>query len=425
MSFSDQPRLGHIGLVFRWGMVLLCGGFLAWQIIVVNMSQQLLRSGKPESIELALALAPENPNALSAQAAVLHDTDPAEAEALLLRAIRLAPGSGRMMVELGGFLENRGESERADQMMFLANKLASRNSQVQVELAKYSARHNRPEEFLRHLVAVLDLNYELWSAVYPVFLAVVDNPAYGQLVRAVFSEALADRNPFWWRPFFNYASQRAKNLDTVRLLYSIRMGSYMPPGDDERSKFLARLQRDDQWLELYFNWLNSLDDERLIAMGNIFNGSFSLELMNEGFGWRYGETAGVDIGVAAVKGASDSRALRVRYSGRRAQSASVYQFLKLPPGRYEFSGRVRSIAIDQGQGASWRIDCIAPKPSSVTAGTYFSGTEPWRVFVYFLEIPRESCDVQRLHLVQESVATEGRRTRGILWFDDFVIRNLD
>lgn len=419
---SLRGRLLHF---VRWGVVIIAGSFLAWRVVVVNLSQQLLRTGTPESIEVALELAPGNPHALFSQAIKLSVSDPEEAENLLLRAIELAPSSGRMLFQLGNLLERRGEDERAEQLMLLASTMARRNSVVQVALAEYWGRHNQPEQFLKRLIVVLDLNRGFWDRVYPVLLSVINEPAYEPLVREVFSAALADRSPFWWKPFFYYASIHAESLASVRLLYSIRSGSHTPPTDNERKHFLARLQQEGQWLETYFVWLNSLDDDRLSALGNIFNGSFTYELMNEGFGWRYSEDSGVDVSTAVTEGASDAKALRITYSGRRAQKIRLSQFLKLPPGRYQLSGRVRTVAVDEGQGAQWRIGCITPKRMQITQSAWFSGDRPWRVFVEQFEIPAESCEVQQLSLAQESIVDEGNISRGAFWFDDLAIRSLD
>ena len=412
----------------KWALVLLGGGLLAWRMTVVGISQQLVRNGSPAAVEFAVQWSEDNPDALFARAFDLSDSDPKQAERLLLQAIWLAPTNGRMFSRLGQLLERRGETAGAEQAMQIAEKLAARNSFVQADLAEFWGRRNQAEPYLRHLVTALDLNPDLWDQLHPALLAVVDNPAYEVLVRRVLSEALAERNPFWWRPFFFYARSNASHLDTVRMLYSIRTGSHTPPTAPEYQQFLARLEQDKQWLEAYFVWLNGLDEEHLAALGNIFNGSFSLPLMNVGYGWRFVNSNGVEVSVgadAAGGNASDGKALRVSFSGRKDQQLHLAQYLMLPPGNYQFSGRVRAVALDGGQTPYWRIACMAPEQSVLKDSQGLSATPSWQVFGMEVSIPAEGCELQQLRLLQQSVPEGGKTTRGTLLFDDLVLRNLD
>ena len=411
----------------RWLVVVVGVGLLGWRMIAANLSQQLVREGSEESVKTALAWAPDNPRALYARAVHLIDSDPEQAEKLLRQAIELAPTTGRMFSRLGLLLERRGEVERAEQAMSLANKLAPRNSVVQADLAEYWGRRNRPEEYLRHLVAVVDLNADYFERAHPAMLSVVDNPRYASLVRTVLAEAIRDRTTDWWPSFFGYASWKAKNLDTVRLLFSIRRASYQgrSPLGWEFEQFMGRLQRDGKWVEAYFLWLNSLNDDYVAVLGNIFNGGFSRPLRNEGFGWRFSDDDGVNVEVAELEGGEGGRALRLEFSGRRGQLVHIEQYLMLPPGGYELSGRVRTVAIDASQGVRWQLQCVAPKSSEITETALFSGTGAWLGFSKQLEIPAEGCEIQQLQLAQPSLVEEGRMTRGTVWFDDLVLRSLD
>ena len=415
--------------LISWVAVLMAAGFLGWRIIVINFSQQMVRTGTQESAKMALAWAPANPHALYARGVDLAESDPEQAQELLQRAIWLAPGDGRAFALLGRVLERRGEIERAEQVMLVANKLAPRDIEVQAELTGFWGRRNQLGNYFRHLVTVAELDRRYGERVRPALLAVVDNPQYSGVVREVLSTAIADRDLVWWRLFFRYAARHAKNLDTVRLLYSIREGSSYPPNTFDRQQFLLRLERDREWFEAYFLWLNALDNEHLNALGNVFNGGFSLSLMNQGFAWRYRNSRAVDVSIATIEGASDGTALRVRYSGSAGKPADLGQYLVLPVGRYELSGRIRSIMVDDTHKVRWRVDCMVPQgslpASPLLATDYFLGTETWRVFAGQFEVPSRGCDAQRLYMEQQSIDANGKMTRSTLWFDDITIRNLD
>lgn len=427
MTAAKPRRKGGLLKGLRWLVVIVGVGLLGWRMIAANLSQQLVREGSEGSVKTALAWAPNNPRALYARAVHLIDTDPEQAEKLLRQAIELAPTTGRMFSRLGLLLERRGEVERAEQAMSMADQLAPRNSVVQADLAEYWGRRNRPEEYLRHLVAVVDLNADYFERAHPAMLSVVDNPRYASLVRKVLSEAIRDRTTDWWSSFFGYASWKAENLDTVRLLFSIRRASYQgrSPLGWEFDQFMARLQRDGKWVEAYFLWLNSLSDDYVAVLGNVFNGGFSRPLSNEGFGWRFSDHDGVSAKVAETEDGEGGRALRLQFSGRRGQRVHVEQYLMLPPGGYEFSGRVRTVAIDESQGLRWQLHCVAPESAEITETALFSGTEPWRGFSKQLDIPAEGCEIQQLQLAQAGGVEDGRMTRGTAWFDDLVLRSLD
>lgn len=412
----------------KWALVLFVCGFLAWRMVVIGISQQLVRNGSPEAVELAVQWSEANPDALFARAFDLSESDPEQAERLLLKAIWLAPTNGRMFTRLGHLLERRGEPERAEQAMQIAEKLAARNSSVQADLAEFWGRRNQAEPYLRHLITVLDLNPDFWEQVHPALLAVVDNPGYEVLVRRILSEALAESDPFWWRPFFFYARFNAQRLDTVRMLYSIRSGSPTGPTKPEYEQFLARLEQDEQWLEAYFVWLNGLDEEQISGLGNIFNGNFALPLTNVGYGWRFVNRDGVDVSVAANAaagdGASESRSLRIRFSGRRDQQVHLAQYLKLPPGEYEFTGRFRAETLGGG-GVFWKLACMAPEQSAIKESQEFSAAQSWQVFTMTLSIPTAGCELQQLRLAQRPAPEGEKMMRGTLWFDDLLLRNLE
>ena len=425
MKSGVRPGSRSPAVTVRWAIVIVCAAFLAWRMIAVNLSGQLMRTGSPEAVEAALTLSPGNPHALYANAATLVETDPEQAEKLLLQAIGQAPTKGRMFTLLGRLLERRGEDARAEQVMLLANKLAPRNSAVQTDLAAYWGGRNRPKPYLQHLLAAAELSHRSAELVRPAMLAVVDQSAYAPLVRRLFAESIATSDPRWWRLFFEYATWKAANLDTVRMLYSIRSGSYRGPTDREKRLFLARLERDGQWTEAYFVWLNALDDEHLGGLGNIFNGAFSFPLTNAGFGWRYDDRDGVEVSTATPRGVSNNNAMRVRFSGRRALIIRLSQHLLLPPGNYEFTGKVRTSVMDGGRGVQWRIKCVPLGSSLVKTSGFRSGVEPWQEFSYRFEVPVEGCEVQQLFLAQDMAPKVGKVLKGSLWFDDLAIGSLD
>ena len=407
--------------ILKWLVFVPLLAFLAWRIVVVNLSVHYARQNSEVAADRALAWVADNPDALLTKALAVRGTDPEQARRLLQRAIPRQPVDGRMFSTLGLILETEGKADRATRAMAIADELAPRASAVQIDLAGFWGQRNDAERYLRHLITVMELRPDRWKETHPALLGVVEMPALGATLRAVLTPMMAADPPSWWEFFFGYAAHRAESVDALRLLYSIRSASTLPRSELERGQFLNRLERERKWIEAYFVWLNQLDESQLRQVGNLFNGSFELHLMDQGFGWRKPKRDGIEVAVAATQGMSDRGALRVGFLAKAAEGTYLSQYLKLPAGTYEFSGRVRADGARVEQAVHWRIDCVEPKRHLLVDGQTFSGTEQWHGFTQRLEVPAEQCPLQQLQLLGRG-SRGGRPAAGVLWFDDLNLR---
>lgn len=398
----------------KWTLLAVLAGFLAWRIVVLGMAEQHAR--ELDDPAGALAWQPDHAHArLMAGLAASKDADAAIAH--LRAAIEANPAEGRAYVALGRLLEARGDADGARQAMEIAAQLAPQRSDVQREVAAYWMRQGDLERALTHWNTVLRHRGDLRAAVFPELLQLVGDPAS----RAALMPLLEQPVP-WWPAFFIHAADKAPDIDTPRVLFGLTQGGPNAPNEDMLRAWLARLQRDGQWLEAWFVWLNSLDKPAIGRLGNLYNGSFEAPISNLGFDWISHRHPAVSLDTAATYDSSGERALRVTFRGPRIQFRHLYQYLMLPPGKFLLQGRVRPDNLQAPQGMQWALYCLGAN-QPIAATERFRGSEPWTRFRTEFEIP-QGCPVQLLRLELAGNIRLDFDAKGTIWFDNLSIEQV-
>jgi hypothetical protein len=410
--------------IILWGLFLPLAGFLAMRMVMVGLSSYNLEQGGEASVGRALFWMEDNPRARFPAALEIVESDPERAETMLRQVIYEWPVDGRMLAALGVMMEQRGDIVAATRAMDYAHRLAPAKSAVQLELAAFWARRQDLERYMTHLLAVMSLNRRYWQRLSPVLLAQIESPGAFPVMRKLLSEALEQRDQGWWPDFFAYVADNAKTVDSVRLLYHIRSQSEHPPGSSERRLFEARLEKDGLWLDAYFVWLNSLDKEGMKLLGNIYNGGFEAPLSNYGFGWRVGGGRYLGVGVARTDGSVGFSALRLNYRKLLTDQLQIGQYLMLPPGKYEFDGRVRVDNLLGKHGIRWLLQCVDTQKTLWNSQS-FAGVKQWHGFGGRFEVPGQACQAQYLSLVATQASEEDRGISGTLWFDGLAVKSLE
>jgi hypothetical protein len=226
---------------------------------------------------------------------------------------------------------------------------------VQLQAADFWLRQEQIDKALAHWSVALRLKPPIRDRLYPLMLQLLENSA----TRPVFVTLLQDP-PEWWDDFFAYVANQAITLDTLRMVYKMRSGDSYSPSLAERSAFMRRLEREKQWLELYFAWLSSLDSQQLGVLGNVYNGSFELPFTDTkvGFDWRAPKVTGVTVETAPTYGIRGNKALHVVFQGLRVHFQHLYQYLLLNPGKYQLRGWVRPEGLQTERGLQWTVGCV-------------------------------------------------------------------
>lgn len=398
---------------FKWGILGAAGAFLAWRMVTLNLADQHAQELKDPAAALAWDAAHPGANLALGLATVAKDPDTARAR--LQAAIDGNPGEARAYAALGLLLENRGETERAQQAMETAARLAPQRSDVQMEVATFWMRRGDFARALTHWDTVLRHNGRQHAQLFPGLLELAADPARHAAFMALLKEPVQ-----WWPAFFVHAANKAPNVDTVRVLFNLQKGGPNAATPDMLHAWLARLQKEGLWLEAWLVWLDSLPKAQIERVGYLFNGSFEMPIGNLGFDWIHQKHPAVSLDTAGTYETTGDRALRVSFRGLRVQFQHLYQYLMLPPGDFHLQGRVRPDNLEAPQGMQWALWCVgAPEPLAVSER--FRGSTPWTRFRMPFSVPAEGCPVQMLRLELAGTVRLDFDANGTIWFDDLGI----
>ena len=405
--------------ILKWTVFLVIASFLAWHIVIINLSDHYARQYDIEKAAAALAWYPEHPRGLFKRGLQLTETNSQQAEIMLRKAAEENPTNGYNYMVLALLAEARGDVKKASNLMTAADFLSPMRSTVQLGAAEFWMRRGEMDEAIKHLSVALELRPQIRESLYPNLLRLADNPS----TRPTFGVLLKEP-PSWWESFFAYAAVNSPRLDTLRTLYQMRSQSAQKPTVDERRLYVKRLQDEKLWLDAYFVWLDGLDANQLAQLGNVYNGNFELPLTNEGFGWRTPKAPGVLIETAPVYGATGSKALHVVFEGGGVHFRHLFQHLFLEPGDYRFLGRVQTDNLQTSQGVQWVLKCVPDSENVLGVSERFLGISQWRRFATQFTVPAENCRVQELRLELVGRFKQEFEASGGVWFDALSINRL-
>jgi len=412
---ADAPALKPRGpSLLKWLLFAIAGSWLAWRIVILGMANQYAQElNDPKT---ALAWYARHPDANLEMG--LREKNAAIALDHLRAAVDANPAEGRTYAALGRLLETRGEAGRARQAMETAARLAPQRSDVQMEVAAYWMRQGNLDRAFAHWNTVLRHRHDLHARVFPELLQLAGDPARQAAFRPLLKQAVP-----WWPAFFIHAAAHAPEVNTVRVLFSMQQGGPNAPTPDMLRAYLARLQKEGEWLEAWFVWLNSLTKEQIGKVGYLFNGSFEAPISNLGFDWIVQPHPAVSLDTAATFETSGERALRVRFRGLRVKFQHLQQYLMLPPGNYYLHGRVRPDNLQAEQGMQWALYCLG-NDAPVAVTDRFRGSDQWTRFRTEFSIPPGSCPVQMLRLELAGTIRLDFDASGTIWFDNLSIEQV-
>ena len=197
------------------------------------------------------------PEALARTAQTIEGTDPATAETILERAVKARPIAAEPLTALARLANQQQSAERADQLIAKASALEPANPDVLLAAGAHWAERGQPERAVELWSAAVTADPTKREQVFPVFLAIAEDPNSRLLLRPV-----AANPPEWWNRFFAEVARRALDVESVRTLYALRQGAANAPFTlDERRAYIARLRRDGLITEAYLVWINGLDED--------------------------------------------------------------------------------------------------------------------------------------------------------------------
>lgn len=390
------------------GVITLATLLIGWRIIALGMAQHYAENG---GFDTALAWYPDHPLALRQQAALAADDG--DTVYALGGAVDANPAEARVVAQLAQESLQTGDSARADAAMALAARLAPADAELHLSVAAYWLDRGRLDLALSHWDVALRVRPALRDNLFPALLALAAAP----VAESVFP-GLAAAHPEWWPDFFVYAAEHAVRPDTVERLFNLRR-AHGSPGMEERSAYVARLQRGGRWAQAYIAWLSGLDADQRRHAGPLYDGGFETPIADQGFAWHAPRLSGVSVARAFAPGATGTWAVHVMFDDKPVRFAHLYQPLLLGPGRYEISGRVWP-NLQANRGLQWQVSCPG-RGDPLGTSERFVGVDQWRHFSFEIVVPEDSCEGQELRLVALAERWADYKIKGDVWFDDLEV----
>jgi tetratricopeptide (TPR) repeat protein len=408
-------------LLFLRRFLLLCAAaLLIWRIGATGMSYHYAEAfddGDSGAATKALVWDGRQPTALLRRALEVGNTDPDAAAPLLAKAYAENPADPRPLAILAKAAQERGELERADALVRTAVDLTPANPGVQLDAASYWAARGDLETAMAHWSLAMEIDPATKQQLIPVLLKLAEDPS----ARLAFRPFTASP-PTWWDAFFSEVARRALDVETVRVLYTLRGESpQVPLTEPERQAYVARLQREGRITEAYIDWINGFSRERRAELGLIHDGGFELEPTNWGFDWQMRTRQGVIIDRARTYGIDGNKALHLLFDGYDRRFLDISQLLFLDPGPYRLTGRVRTDSLETQGGLKWVVRCVLPETQDLGETERFLGTNQWRDFDIEFRVPLD-CGLQEIRLESTGKRAFEHRITGGAWFDRMAVR---
>lgn len=363
--------------------------WLAWTMASLGFAAHFA----PTRPDLALALAPDFPDAFVAQArARMRGARPAVAAWLARRALARDPLGGAALRTLGLALAATGRQGDADTVMDLAATRTWRDTLLggwvfrrRLQQGRFGEAFDQADALLRRDVDP-SLRDHLQNAL---LIAATDGAMRGFLV------AHLAPDPDWREPFIQRLVGEADPEAARSVLIALVTGSApLKPG--EFGPYLERRIAERRFSDALADW------RVLTGAGHgphvpPLDGDFLDDPDGTAFTWSKAEGAGAVSEIHPAPAAIGGRALRVDYDGRSSPTLPG-EMLSVAPGRYRLTGLDLMQSGDDAGRMGWAVNCADGGPLATRSGppAILGG---WRPFSVTFEAPDSACAAQWLRLM--------------------------
>jgi hypothetical protein len=388
-------------------LVLAATLLLALTVIKSNLYFQHVAAKR---FTAAAALKPQGSESLLQQAT----QQPTKSREAIAQAALLGnPTDARPLILMAQDAALKGQQRRAIALIQAADQLGPRMPDNQMLIAEFWEKQGNPNLALRHLSVALEMKPSYRTESFPELFKLAQDQKTRGLIKT-----LMDRPPAWWPDFFNYALTQKMNPELLDFLFSAHNKLLPEVAKNQTRAYVERLINERNWVKAYFAWINSLDQERLGALGYLYNGSFELAPTGYGFDWRVNPDARyhVNLEQTDLKGAAS--AIAISFTGTKPISNQlITQWLLIEAGRYHLAGQFKSEQLIGGEGLSWVIRCADGRPIARTP--QLLGTHPWSQFDVDFDVPTQGCQAQMMTLEIDPGSFNRLDYSGRIWFDQF------
>lgn len=376
-------------------------------------SKALAASLRPERLSLASRLQPMNAayHHLLGRIAFYERQDLPAALAEYQRATQLNRYSARYWLDLANTQQVMGLSQESQRSLGHALAADPTNPQVASEAANYylvlgdtatglrllgiTVRHS-PEEAHK----AVELSWRATQDVHAVMEKVLPQTPEGYLLllQILMERGQAEPAAQVWQEMLQQKQPLPVEMGFPYIDFLLDQGEVARA----RAAWEALMRRDDSTRGY------------LVAGNLVSNDGFEEDVLNGGFGWRYGSGPHVALAIDQRESYRGRRSLSIAYDGEPVQDAGIYQLLAVEPGvEYRISARVKAEGMEGAGGPRLAIlDRYSRKPLFLSGE--FTGTTTWQTVEGEFRAEADS-KLLMLRVVRIPGTT---RIRGRLWIDE-------
>lgn len=231
--------------------------------------------------------------------------------------------------------------------------------------------------------------------------------------------------PAWRSKFFALLPEQAKNAATPLSILTALRDSGNPVKASELAPYLNFLISTDRIDVAYNAWLQFLPAAQLEQLGLLTNASFENKPSGVPFDWQIGAGVNAIADIVPLGNNSVGNALHIYFSDGRVRFPEVVQMLLLAHGRYRLEGKLRG-AINGKRGLRWQMRCATGERRVLGETEMLLGESlQWRIFSLELDVPQlAECRGQKLLLFHDSRSASEELVSGEVWFSDLKLERI-
>ena len=419
MSENLTPILARAGKLsptfIAIGRVAFVALLLALGVEIVRFSLGDLLSG--DDPELSTIVDPTQTEARVTLSRRLMMSDLSKTDQALAgarEALRDNPLTPEALTLLARASEQKGDEDRASQLMILASRVNPKDLISQLWLLNQDLRNARVDSALERIDVLLRGRPLGIDQLAPALASILTHEPY----RSAYVKLLRTNPP--WRPvWFGDVLSRATDLTALDYLFAELQAAEPGPTEKELTVFLTRLIEGGMFDEAHDAWLRSLPPERREEADLLYNAQFHYPLRNLPFEW---VITPVPRALAHVETQNNESVLNIVFLGGPVNFEHVSHLLNLAPGAYRFKGREQSEDLQNELGLRWRIFCVDDNADTLATTELVNGDTPWRDFSADFVVPTGKCLYQKLVLELPARTALETEIRGRASYADLDLR---
>jgi len=404
---------------------------LAWETIRVAWVTYRIDDISIPVIQQALQTDPDNADVLHRLGSIYNsdpnETNQAEAEKYLRRAVEINPRRWDYWLDLGAACDFGGDTACSDDAFEHAASLNPMTPTILWAVGNHYLLTNRPDKAFAHFRRLVELDPEYMENTFHLCFRATRDP------QAIYSEVVPngqDASPRF--AFLLFLCSTADYENAMKIWGQMIAGPDKSPDMALVKPFLDFLldhnQIDDAetvWVDLQH--AGDIPAEPSGQAANLlYNGGFEVPPLNTGFDWRISDSSDLEYDLADPNGYQGGKCLRFDFVvGRNAEYDLADQIVRIKPNtRYQLSADVRTNNITSDTGPRLRSIEMGCATCAVPTSEQVIGTTPWHsIDLEFMTQPQTQA--VRISFWRPQEHSYSRDITGTVWLDNVILHAVD